>query len=63
MSVAVLGSVAVMQLERDGTMRVALWDGRIVSAPLGRDAFEPSSLIASFLQLSTTRRCGRRAED
>lgn len=49
-----LDPVAAMQLERDGTLRVALWDGRLLSAPMGRDAFEASSFIASSTFIPST---------
>jgi hypothetical protein len=41
--------VSAMRLERDGTMSVTFTDGRRATAPLGRDAFEPTSAIASFI--------------
>lgn len=42
-----LDAIASMKVERDGTMHVVLTDGRVLSASMGRDAFEASSRIAS----------------
>jgi hypothetical protein len=45
-----------MRLERDGTMSVTFADGRSVTAPLGRDAFGPTSAIASSTYLPQSSR-------